>query len=517
MNDKIATPHQDDARFRVLFESVDNVAVQGYDRHRRVIYWNPASEALYGYSRAEALGRPLEDLIIPPYLREQVSADVERWMTQGVPIPPGELVLRRKDGGPAYVYSSHARLFNRFGEPEMYCLDVDISALKHAQQDLLDSHAELDATLQAIPDLLFELDEDGRYLNVWAQDAAALAGQREHLLGRTVAEILPAEAAATVMQALADAARDGRAQGHVIRLPLERGASWFELSTSRKPAGGGRWRFIMLSRDITGRKRAEEHDRLAASVFSSSQEGIVITDSQRHILSINPAFTRITGYTAAEVIGSTPKMLSAGLQPPEFFDQLRRSLEEEGGWQGELWNRRKSGEVYPERIAIDAVRDDDGQVTHYVAVFTDISLLKAHEAELDRIAHYDALTGLPNRRLLSDRLAQAIARTRRSGRLLSGSGRLQAGQRHPRPCRRRPAAGAGNPPAARRAARGRHGGATRRRRIRAVAQRSRRSGGMPRRARARACGHRRTPGHRRRTCRGIRQHRRLALPPRGRH
>ncbi len=175
----------------------------------------------------------------------------------------------------------------------------------------------------------------------------------------------------------------------------------------------------MLSRNITARKAAEEGLKLAASVFSCSQEGIIITDGQRRIVDVNPAFSRITGYTREEVLGRTPNMLGSGLHQPDFFDQLRRNLDENGGWQGEIWNKRKSGEIYPERIAIDAIRNDEGGISHYVGVFSDISHLKAHEAELDRIAHYDALTGLPNRRLLADRLTQALARSRRNGRLLA--------------------------------------------------------------------------------------------------
>jgi diguanylate cyclase (GGDEF)-like protein/PAS domain S-box-containing protein len=419
MNNKIRMPHQDDARFRDIFETVSNVAVQGYDRHRRVIYWNPASTALYGYRREEALGRTLEDLIIPPAMRQHVIADVTRWMDEGIAIPAAELVLQRQDGAPVHVFSSHTMQFNADGEPEMYCLDVDISERKHAEARLQESHAELDATLQAIPDLLFELDAAGGYRNIWAHDPALLAAQREALLGRNVTDMLPPPAARIVMAALAEAARQGRSNGQIIHLPLPHGEFWFELSTARKSGRDGEHSFIMLSRDITVRKQAEETQRLAASVFACSQEGIVITDGNRLIVDVNPAFSRITGYSREEVLGQTPKMLGSGLHTPEFFEQLRKSLDEEGGWHGELWNKRKSGEIYPERIAIDALRDEEGVIRHYVAVFSDISHLKAHEAELDRIAHYDALTGLPNRRLLADRLALAIARSRRSGRLLA--------------------------------------------------------------------------------------------------
>ena len=175
----------------------------------------------------------------------------------------------------------------------------------------------------------------------------------------------------------------------------------------------------MLNDDIAQRKLTEEQLKLAASVFEHSQEGIMITDAHATILNVNPSFTRITGYAREEVIGRNPNMLSADLQDAIWHARMWESLLADGHWQGERWNRRKNGEVYPEREAISAVRDDAGQVRHYVSVFSDISQQKAHEAELDRIAHHDPLTGLPNRRLLADRLAQAMARTQRDGTLLT--------------------------------------------------------------------------------------------------
>ncbi len=171
--------------------------------------------------------------------------------------------------------------------------------------------------------------------------------------------------------------------------------------------------------DITERKRSEERLRLAASVFASSQEGILISDAENRIIDINPAFTKMTGYTRDESIGRNPGFLSAGRQPPEFYADMWRAIETDGEWQGEVWNKRKSGEVYAELLSIVAVKDENGCLQHYVGAFTDISILKEHEAELDHIAHYDMLTSVPNRRLLSDRLDQAIARCKRNGKSLA--------------------------------------------------------------------------------------------------
>jgi diguanylate cyclase (GGDEF)-like protein/PAS domain S-box-containing protein len=177
--------------------------------------------------------------------------------------------------------------------------------------------------------------------------------------------------------------------------------------------------FQGIDRDVTDRLQAEVTKRLSASVFANSYEGFFFTDAQNVIVDVNPAFTRITGYTREEVIGKSPKLLASDRQGPEFYARIRKSLREHDFWNGEIWNRRKNGEVYAEILAISAVRDSAGQLQHYVGIFSDISQLKAHEAELERIAYYDSLTGVPNRRLLADRLRQAVARSRRSSSSLA--------------------------------------------------------------------------------------------------
>jgi len=171
--------------------------------------------------------------------------------------------------------------------------------------------------------------------------------------------------------------------------------------------------------DIGEKKVLEQAQRDAATVFSSSYEGIMMVDIHGAIIKVNPAFTRITGYEEVEVLGHGPKILSSGRHVTEFYQHLWRDLMRNDFWRGEVWNRRKSGEEYVELLSISAVRDELGTVLHYIGVFSDITQLKAHEDELDRIAHYDTLTGLPNRRLLNDRLGQALIRAQRDKSLLA--------------------------------------------------------------------------------------------------
>ncbi len=171
--------------------------------------------------------------------------------------------------------------------------------------------------------------------------------------------------------------------------------------------------------DITKRKHVEERLKLAASVFTHAREGIMITDPDGTIIDVNQAFSRITGYHHDEVLGRNPRLLSSGRQTKDYYVALWRGLIEQGHWYSEVWNRRKNGEVYAAMQTISAVKDAQGHTLQYVALFSDITSLKEHQNQLEHIAHYDALTNLPNRVLLADRLRQGISQAQRHQHLLA--------------------------------------------------------------------------------------------------
>ncbi|MBU1692241.1 MAG: PAS domain S-box protein, partial [Gammaproteobacteria bacterium] len=159
-------------------------------------------------------------------------------------------------------------------------------------------------------------------------------------------------------------------------------------------------RIIRLSgslQDITERKRVEDKLRLSAAVFENTSEGVLITDSNSRIVSINKGFTEITGYSHEEMIGETPNLLKSGRHDEDFFAAMWSTIRETGRWQGEIWNRRKNGDIYPEWLNISEVKDERGRTINYVGVFSDISAMKESESKLDHLAHHDPLTGLPNR------------------------------------------------------------------------------------------------------------------------
>ena len=272
---------------------------------------------------------------------------------------------------------------------------------------------EQEALLQASPDLLFELSADGRYLQVWSHTASdKLVSPRDMLLGKYVHEVMPAEQAAVVAQVLLEALRDGESFGRQIMLALPDGVHWFELSAARKLSPGGNESCIIVSRDITQRRRDEEALALWARVMAAAHNGILITDGQQRIIEVNAAFTRITGYTLDDVRGQRPSVLSSGRHDAAFYQQLWQQIAHSGHWQGEIWNRRKDGVIFPEWQSISCVRGDDGQISHYISVFSDISSQKESEEYIRRLAYYDNLTGLANRALLGDHAAQALTMLR---------------------------------------------------------------------------------------------------------
>ncbi len=191
-------------------------------------------------------------------------------------------------------------------------------------------------------------------------------------------------------------------------------AEVIEWSSSQRPL-----RMIGIHNDISERKQAEEKLERAGSVFTNADEGIMITDVNGALTEVNDTFCRITGYEHLEALGETPRILKSGRHPPEFYADMWGAIIEKGHWRGEIWNRRKNGEIYAEKVTISAIKNTEGVVHHYVSLSTDITQIKEYQAQLGHIAHYDALTNLPNRVLLADRLSQAMVHCERHNRSLA--------------------------------------------------------------------------------------------------
>lgn len=291
----------------------------------------------------------------------------------------------------------------------------DIRRQKRDREALRQSEAQLQAITEAVPDLSMVLDEDGRYVKIKSPDSTLLFSGGEGLLGRLMADVLPTSQAELFMQLIGRTLASDQAQTIEYDMQTPAGRRVFEGRARRLDIKvNGKRALVFMARDITERVALELDRRIAAIAFESPQ-GMLITDASTRILKANRAFSEISGYSLEDVVGQPTRMLGSGRQGPEFYQAMWRSLQETGLWEGEIWNRRKCGEVFPEWLTIGAVHDEQGLVTNYVASLMDISERKNAEQKILHLAFYDPLTGLPNRRLLRDRLEQATALCRRKG------------------------------------------------------------------------------------------------------
>jgi len=289
-----------------------------------------------------------------------------------------------------------------------------LSRANATNQMLALSEAKLKAIIEAEPECIKMVDAQGRLLQMNPAGLAMIeADSLEQVAGQPVINLIAPEHQVAFAQLHQRVLAGATAQLAFEVLGLRGGRRWLE--THAVPLQHqGQTVHLAITRDITEQKRTEQELRIAATAFES-QQGMTITNAQRVILRVNQAFTRITGYSAEEAVGQTPRILNSGRHDSVYYTVMAQSLERDGTWAGEIWNRRKNGEVYPEWLSISAVKSEAGQTTHFVGIFNDVSESKLAQEQIDTLAFYDPLTQLPNRRLLMDRLEQALhASTRHS-------------------------------------------------------------------------------------------------------
>lgn len=549
-------------RFRLLLRDVKGVAVQGYQSDGTIFYWNKASEALYGYSEAEALGKNLIDLIIPAGMQEEVLDIIENMIDSANSHPAGELTLRRKDGTSVEVFTSHSLVIRKEKTPELYSFDIDISARKQMEKKILEQKAMLEALLQHTAMPLFVLDPD-HYVVAWnaaceemtGVKSADVIGTRDHwqafhdherpcladaildqlhedtlsslysaykkssfvagglqaerwltgvnknqryvifnatpvyneagqliaaietlqdITERKQAEEVQQQAHARLTTVISSLDADvyiadmetfevlfineharkmlGDVVGQTCWATLQAGQEgpcpfctndklinsqgrptgtyvwevqnsstrrWYECRDTAIPWSDGRLVRMEIATDITERKENELQLRKLSQAVEQSPAAVVVTNLDAAIEYVNPKFTEITGYSSAELIGENPRILQSGEMDRGNYRELWNRLLAGEEWQGELLNRHKDGHLFWERAQISPLRDDNGKITHYIAVKEDITVQKRYESQLEYQANHDALTGLANRVLLMDRIAQALGYAQRSQRMVA--------------------------------------------------------------------------------------------------
>lgn len=282
---------QSETRFRRVFESIPKIAVQGYNKDREVIFWNKANESIYGYTEKEALGKKLEDLIIPDSARDVVVSEVNEWLRGGEATPASELVLKDSKNNPVTVFSTHVMINGINDEREMYCIDIDLRAQKAAE-----------------------------------------------------------DRATTLSQAI-----------------------------------------------------------------EQSPMSVIITNPHGFIEYVNGTFERTSGYASHEIVNQPISILRSNRTPDIIYRQMSQSLSDGKPWQGEFESVRRNGEVYWEQVHMAPVTGLNKEITHYLAVTHDITQQKKQEQKILHQAHFDSLTGLPNRFLALDRLSQMLAEAKRAG------------------------------------------------------------------------------------------------------
>jgi|GEM_PF-238131 len=326
------------------------------------------------------------------------------------------------DGSTIWLDTSKVPLKDRegnvFGVLGIY---QDITAKRQAEEALELRESYLSAIIENQPGIVWLKDHEGRYLMVNQKFSDAFGVTSPHLvIGRNDFDFSSPEMS---RQYRAD---DDKVMQTKKSLSLEEKiivngqVTWHE--TFKTPAFNSRGEIIGttgMARDITARRTADEKLREAAAVMENTHEGVMVTDADANLIAINPAFTKMTGYTESEVLGKNPRLLNSGRQDSAFYQTLWKAISTHGFWQGELWNRRKNGEIYPQLLTISTIFDDQGKPLRYLGVFADITQIKESQAKLEFMAHHDPLTKLPNRSLAESRLEQELEQAHRHNQQLS--------------------------------------------------------------------------------------------------
>jgi len=408
---------QSEENYRELFEGVKEVKLVIDPETGEILSANESASQFYGYSVAELQTMKITDINIltPDEIHREMDLAKQENRSHFYfkhRLASGEIRDVEVHSGPV-VYN---------GRKSLYSIIHDITDRMRAERDLELERSRLNVLIESIPDLIWFKDTQGVYLHCNTRFESFFGADQSQIIGKTDYDFVDKE--------LADFFRENdrltitSGISHVneeqVTFASDGHQEYLEtIKTTVKDKNGELIGVMGIGRDITHRKAQEEKMQLFANIYSSTHDGIIICDANEKILDVNPAFSEIVGYSKSDVIGRTPRILSSKRQSKEFYKKMWQKIGEEGFWKGELWNRNKNGEFYAVQTNISVLKNSEGIITHYVGIFSDITSLKTHEEALDYMAHYDALTSLPNRALLGDRLEMAISRAKRKRSLMA--------------------------------------------------------------------------------------------------
>ncbi len=390
------------------------------NRQGEVTLINRKGCEILGCDAADILGTNWFDHYIPYSLREDIKHVFQQLIAGNLePVAHYENPVVTRDGRERliawsnnYIRNEHGQIVGIIGSGE------DITERKRTEQALIQEARSWTEAMDQFDDVIHLLDTRRRLVRANKAFYALTHTTPESTVGRHIAEIIHPHGEAVLcpvcqaQEALRDAVITLEAEhpDNPAGTPIEIHVKI--LRDDKQQATG----ILTSAHDLTPARQLEEKLRLSAAVFSNTHDGVMITDAHGNLLTVNRSFTQITGYSETEVQGKNPRFLRSGRHDGDFYRSLWQSIHESGVWQGEIWNRRKNGEIYPEWLTISAVRDTEGHTRNYVGVFSDITWLKQSEEKLEHLAHHDALTDLPNRLLLHSRLEHAMDKAKRHDR-----------------------------------------------------------------------------------------------------
>jgi diguanylate cyclase (GGDEF)-like protein/PAS domain S-box-containing protein len=404
-------------RFVAAVELTPNVAVHSTARNGIVRYWNNSCARLTGLAAREAVGLPLTSLVARPGRETEFAGVLASIWSSGKAAPARDWLIRRRDGGERWVHSSYFPVTRNGVTQQVLCMEIDITGRKADEDTLMRAGANFRLLFERSSDAIVLTDADGI---VDANPAAVrlfhCAG-KEQLLGRSLLDFSPARQPSGEPSALLDATLAARALGdgqcyEWLYHTCDGAPFWAEVLLTSVALDHERLSYALI-RDISLRKSTERTLTMAAQVFENCRDAILITDSAYRVVAVNQAFTDITGFAPADVIGMEAPGLRTGVHDARFYQQIWDHVAAHDHWEGEVLSMRRNAQEFPVWVALTAIREAGDRIANYMAILSDITDRKLVEEQTRHLAEHDFLTDLPNRVLFLDRLHQALAAARR--------------------------------------------------------------------------------------------------------